>query len=312
MRNCGCGTGSCACKIEAGARSTVTGNGSSQDPYVISADVMLSVADSTTFDLILEGEGTLANPWVLRLAYASTARLNDHPEVDAEFPTDGQALLWDLARSKWVAGPVPATAPGLLLTDNQSLDGDGSAGDRFRVVPNNARYIETTLSGVGVTDDLINRLVRVWPDAATRDADTLTPDLNTISLLNDDPGRIDYWDGAEWASISNGIRLDIQAGQFLSLSGPYAGGGVVQYVAQLAVSTDVDGSFEVIPAADLSTYGGVLSVNVACAQPLAGGVPWMARLIPDTTRIMGYAYRIDTGAVYAGVPLTGIVTALLY
>jgi hypothetical protein len=312
MRNCGCGTGSCACKIEAGSRSTVTGTGSAQDPYVVSSDILLSVADSATFDLILEGDGTVANPWVLRIAYASTARLNDHPEVRAEFPTDGQALLWNDTTHLWEAGPVPTASPGLLLTDNQSLDGDGSAGDRFRVLPNNSRYIEVTLDGVGLTDDGLNRMVRVYPDAATRASDPVTPDLNTISLLNDDPGRIDFWDGAEWTSISNGIRLDIQPGQFLSLSGPYAGGGVVQYVAQLSVSTDVDGSFEVIPAADLATYGGVLSVQVACAQPLAGGVPWMARLIPDTDRILGYAYRIDTGALYAGVPLTGIVTALLY
>ena len=94
----------------------------------------------------------------------------------------------------------------------------------------------------------------------------------------------------------------------LALSGSYAGGPVVQYVAQLLEETAADGTFEVIPAVDLALYAGVLSV---CVQPV-GAVSWCAMLDTDTDRVTGIAHRVDDGSVMGSSVVTACVTALLY
>lgn len=306
MRCCG-GTGSCACKIEGGKNATVTGSGSVQDPYVVASDVALSVEDSTVFDLGLTGQGTLDSPWVLTVGYAATAGLNNIPDVNAPTPTNGWVLTWSNLEQRWIPGP-PTTANAGTMTHDTSLFGDGSIGNPLGARPNETRYITTTASGIGLNDAGVNRLVRPFADAATRASASPAPTIGAISILNSVPGRLDYWDGSAWQPITNGIGLAIQTGQFLSLSGAYAGGQVIQYVAQFSATTDVNGLFDVIPPANLSGRAGVLSVMVQ----ESGTTAWKCIVHAATDRVTGTAYRVDTGAPYGGVVLTGVVTALLY
>lgn len=308
MARCCSQTGTCACKMQDGRQVEITGSGTSQDPFVISSTASLAVEDNAVFDLGLTGNGTLDSPWTLSLGYASTSRLTDLPDVIAPAPTNAQVLQFSTAEGRWVAGPPATATPGAISKDT-SLTGDGSASSPLGVRANAARYLRVTASGVELTDAAINRMVRVFPDAATRAATTIVPETTTISVLNTDPGRLDYWDGAEWLPISNGIQLAVQPGELLSLSGTYDGGTVIQYVDPVfSAETGIDGTFEVISADTLSNYAGVLTAQVVPT----GDVAWTPMIDTDTDRIVGRAYRVDDGTPYAGFALTGIVTALLY
>lgn len=308
MPRCCGSAGTCACKVESGRNITVTGIGSSQDPFVIAADVAFAVEDSATFNLILTGNGTLASPWTLSAQYADTASLDDLPDVDVAGVSTAKVLGYDPALGKWTPQPPATATPGGMTTDT-SMDGDGSAGDPLMVRPDGARYIQVSGTGVGLTDDAINRMLRVFPDAPSRAAASPVPADFTLSMLVTNPGQVDYWTGTAWTPLTNGIGLDVKPGELLALSGSYANGPVVQYAAQLSVETAVDGAFEVIPTADLSTYAGVLTVHL---QQIGTGIPWVAMLTTDTDRIVGKAYRGDDGTPYGGFTITGVVTALLY
>lgn len=309
MARCCGSTGTCACKIEAGRGIVISGMGTSQDPFVLSSDRALDVEDTPVFDLTLVGEGTLASPWRLSVNFAAEAQLTDLPDVDAPAPANGNVLSWNNTTQMWEAAPPAVATPGGNLNDGQSVAGDGSAGSPLRVVGDAARFIGITASGVGLTDAGINRLVRPFADAATRAAATTpVPTVGALSILANVPGRLDYWDGDEWRPITNGIALDVQPGQLLELSGPYNGGTVTQRIEQVSATTDANGEFELLSALDLTTYAGVLSVQV---QPV-GTVGWTSLVRADTDRIVGKAFRLDDGTPYVGFVLTAVMTAMLY
>lgn len=307
MARCCGSTGTCACKVEGGRHITVTGTGTSQDPFRIAANTSLMVQDGPVFDMGLSGTGTPEDPWVLQVGYANTSRLTDLPDVNAPAPGDWNVLAYNPATDQWEAAPPSVTAAGGILTDD-SINGDGSVDAPLGVNANTVRYISVTAAGLGLTDAAINSLVRPFADEAARDAASPTPVIGTISMLLSDPGRLDYWDGTDWFPITNGIQLDVQPGEVLALSGSYNMGTVTQYVRQLEVVTDVDGRFEVIPAVDLSGYAGVLSVHV---QPM-GTVGWVPVVDTGLDNITATAFRLDGGAPYAGYTLAATVTALLY
>ena len=307
MPRCCGSAGTCACKIEAGRNITVTGTGSTQDPTIIAADVALGIEDNKTFDITMTGTGRLTSPWILSVNYAPTASVDDLPDVDTTGVVNGQVLSFNTATQKWQPAPPTTAAAGGITTD-ASLDGDGSVGDPLLVRPNAARYLMVDPAGVGLTDEALNRMLRFFPDAPTRATATPAPIPGTLSMLATAPGVLDYYDGTVWAPLHNGIRLDVQPGEMLALSGNYAGGPVVQYVSQLEVLTAIDGTFEVIPALDLALYAGVLSV---CVSPV-GSVPWCVMLTTDTDRIIGLARRVDDGSVFGAVVINACVTALLY
>lgn len=307
-KGCCGGNGTCACKVEAGRLIAVSGAGSSQDPIVIGADLALSSEDTQTFDVGISGDGTLAAPWIVRVVFASTARWTDLPDIDAPNPNDGDVAHYSVAAGKWVTGPPNAATPGAIFHDT-SVNGDGSASAPLGVKADGARFLTVTTTGVGISNTGLAQMVRTFADEATRDADTIPPALNSISLLASEPGRIDYWDGTEWQPALNGIGSDIQTGQLLTLSGAYAGGPLVQYVAQLSDTTDVDGLVELVPADDLATYAGVLSAKVT---PTGSGTAWVPMVDTDTDRIVATAVRVDDGSPLAASPVTGVVEALLY
>lgn len=308
MARCCGSVGTCACKVEGGRGVTITGTGTAQDPFVIASDRALDVEDTPTFNLVLTGNGTLQSPWLLHVEYAPTAQLTDLPDVDAPAPTNGQVLTWDEGLAQWVPAAAVTAPPGAVTTDT-SLDGDGSVDAPLGVVADDARYLIVTADGVGLTDTGINRLVRPYADAASRAADPIAPLPNAISILDNVPGRLDYWneETSEWRPISNGIGLDV-TGEFLQLSGPYNAGPVTTRLEQISATTDANGEFEVLSAADLSTYAGVLTVHL---QPV-GTVPWIPLVRAEADRVVGKAYRLDDGTPYVGFILNATLTAMLY
>lgn len=295
-------------KIEEGRHIEVTGNGTPQSPLVVSATTALDVIPNDTFNLILTGNGTLDSPWQLAVIYSPLSKLDDIGDVFATGATpNGYVLAWDTTNSRWQAAP-PSVAPvGAVLAGN-GLTGDGSAPNPLNARLDPARYLTITSSGLGLSDEGINSLVRVFPDATARAAATPAPRAGTVSLLLNNPDSVDYWDGDKWVAVTGGRYRDIKAGQLLSLSGAYAGGKTTQYVAQLSVVTDATGAFEAIPATDLTGYSGVL----ACDVQETGTTVWHCQVRAGSNNIIGVAYGLGTGTPLTSATLSGTVTALLY
>lgn len=305
MARC-CGSASCACILEAGQHIQIGGSGSAQDPFVVVGDVDLAVADNTTFNLTLTGAGTVASPWTLFVAFAATASVKDLPDVSDTAPTNGQVLVWNNGLGQYVPGSPTPAASGSVNHDT-SLTGDGSPGDPLGVVASTARFIASVASGIGLSDAGINRLVRRFGTSGARAAASPVVELNTLSVLDTEPGRLDYWDGAAWKQVRQ-FPVDYGAGEFYAMSGSYAGGTVTQMVRQVSFVTDGAGNFTALSPTDLASVAGVLSVN----YQETGGTPYKAILNPGSSAVVGTAYRLDTGAPYAGQVLSGVVTAWLY
>lgn len=308
MARCCGSTGTCACKIVAGDRATVTGTGTSQDPFVVSSNVVLTSSSNTQFDLVLSGAGTAESPWTLEVVYAESGSLDGLPDVNTAGVANGYVLQWSDAAQAWVPGPPTTAAAGGSLT-GQGIEGDGSAGAPLEVTADTARYISLSAAGVGLSDAGINSLVRIFPDATARAAASPAPIIGSVSMLVSEPGILDYWTGAQWMPVENGISTAaIQPGELLALSGGYVGGRVYQYVRQISVTTDINGDFDVIPAADLTNYAGVLSATVQ----VTGTVGWQCVVRGESDRIVGKAFRLDNGEAYGGYAVTAVVTGLLY
>lgn len=310
MARCCGSTGSCVCKVNGGGQVRVTGTGTSQDPFVIEGLTTLTTQGNEQFDLVIVGDGTPETPWVVTAQYATTASLDGLPDVDTTARTNGQVLAWDDASGTWKPAPPTTAAAGGVLTGN-SVEGDGSAATPLDVTVDPAAYLEVRTTGLGLSDVAINELVRFYADAASRDADPVPLQAGAVSMLSTNLGQLDYWTGVQWLPLDNGIHLAIQPGEMLALSGPYAGGAVDHYVAQItAVTTDLNGDFEVIPAADLVDSAGVLSVQI---QEM-GTTPYKATVWVDAVNgvIMGRAFRLDDGTAYVGLTVEAVVTATLY
>jgi hypothetical protein len=303
-----CCTGStCACAIIEGTHISVLGTGTASDPFVIVADIGLEGHVGTTFTADLEGAGTIDDPWVIAVAFSSTAKLDDLPDVNAPAPTNGYVLGWDSATSKWTPRAPTAAASGSVDTDT-SLSGDGSIGAPLSVVADPAGYLTIGTSGVGLSVNGQNQLVLHYASDAARAVSPVTPQVNSLSMLDDAPGVTYYWTGSQWLPVTNGIARDFGANQMLAMSGAYAGGVTTQVVRQVSVVTDADGTFDVLSAADLTGAGGVLS----CVFQETGPVPFKAMLTPNIDSILGTAYRLDDGTAYGSQSISGVAVAFVY
>jgi hypothetical protein len=310
MPSC-CGSGSsCSCKISAGPGIEVTGSGTAVDPFVLSASIGFEVTDTAQFDLTLTGTGESGNPYTLSVAYAATSKLDDVPDVNATSPANGQVLAWDAGTSTWVAAN-PTTAAAGSVQHNQSLSGDGSAGQPLAVVPYATRYLALfAANGIGITDVGINQMVRHFTDTVARSAASPAPTLNTLSMLDSSPGLITWWDGTQWAPLAPSFDSTYLGSttEFLALSGPYAGSRLTHLVKQFSGSTDASGNVDILDNVDLNGRGGVLT----CQFQETGALPFKMVVFANTDRVSGHAFNLVNGTPYASQAFTGIVDAWIY
>jgi len=134
MARCRCSNETCVCVVEEGEGISVTGTGSPSSPWVISTDRVitgtLAVADTNTVDMMLQGQGTLAEPYVISAAalFAISGMLRFNPTDEVEFSTVGDGTFSDplnvIASLPWVQ-PIGGE-PGDVLT--QQADGTYAAG----------------------------------------------------------------------------------------------------------------------------------------------------------------------------------------
>lgn len=110
MGRCSCsGASACACVIEAGDGINVRGAGSLNNPYVIENSAVveryIQTLDTPSLDLLLEGGGTPANPFVL--SGESTLALTELTDVaDGQTPADGDVPVW--VNGHWEFQPPPS------------------------------------------------------------------------------------------------------------------------------------------------------------------------------------------------------------
>lgn len=301
-----CGGVTCGCVLTEGTGVTISGSGTPTDPFEIAADLELEVVDNSTFNLSLVGTGRVDDPYELSVTFAPTAKVADFPDWSDTVATNGQVPVWNSALGQWVPGSG-TTAPTGAVSHDSSLDGDGSVGDVLQVRHDPDRFTMTWPSGVGLDDVGVNQLVRHFPSSAERATADPAPVLNTLSMLDTAPGKVDYWTGAAWAPIEDLPTL-LGGSAFLQLSGAYAGGRVHRIIKRLSVTTGPDGSFAALAVGELVGYAGVLSVELQ----ETGTLPYKAMLSAGVGEVTGMAYRLDTGAVYPAQPIEGIVVATVY
>lgn len=127
MPRCDCAGAQCSCVVIGGSGVTVTGAGSVSNPYIVDADpqlpLRLRVTDTSTVDMHAVGNGTEDDPLVL--SADATLAMDDLTNVTAPAPQAGDTLSWN--GQEWVTGPPPVTPPGAVnvgagLTGNGSVD----------------------------------------------------------------------------------------------------------------------------------------------------------------------------------------------
>lgn len=128
-RNCNC-DGVCQCRIVSGGGVNIGGSGTSNDPYVISADptVPLDAVDTPTVNMELSGDGTTGDPYVL--SSEATVSMGDLTDVTAPGPADGDTLVWSV--DHWQPQP-PSTVPPGSVSTGTGLAGDGSQANPISV-----------------------------------------------------------------------------------------------------------------------------------------------------------------------------------
>lgn len=131
MARCGCSGGSCSCLVTGSGAVTVTGTGSVNSPYIVSADLNLQVTDTSTIDLAITGDGSVASPWTI--SAGALISLDELTDVDTTSATTGQVLAKQ-ADGQW-RGVAATTAPtgAITLSSTGGLQGDGSGGNPLSI-----------------------------------------------------------------------------------------------------------------------------------------------------------------------------------
>lgn len=304
-----CGGDTCACKIvsESDSRISITGSGQPTDPFVFDLEAERISTHNDTFDTIAGGAGTLADPWTVETFFAPTAKLNDFPDVNAPGPSNGQVLAWNSATSRWVA-QAPTVAPTGAVTHDSSLFGDGSPGTPLGVQPVTQRLLGTFTAGLGLTDLGMASVVQHFVDATDRSTNLPSPRINSLSMLDNNLGVVEYWNGSKWLMLPNQTSWSV-SDELLELSGSYvAGSPVTVVILQVSTTTNSSGVFDVVSPAVLTGRSGVLTVSLQ----EVGSPAWKAMIYGNTDRISGTAYRVTDGSLLVGTPITLTVQALLY
>lgn len=134
-----CGGTSCNCQLEVGPGLELTGSGALGNPFriALSGDIQdsLTVEDTITVDLVLNGGGSPADPY--RLKAEAHLRVQDLTDVvDPEgAPNAGDTLVWitsGVETPRFEFRPPPANPAGSVNV-GAGIDGIGSLGDPIRV-----------------------------------------------------------------------------------------------------------------------------------------------------------------------------------
>jgi len=134
MANCDSG---CTCVFQAGPGVTITGAGTIQSPFRISADLALAqsfrVQDTDSVDMRLVGSGTPESPFTL--SATASLSLQELTDVDDPIgPVVGDVPVWvgTGLSGHWEFQPPPASPPGAVNV-GAGIVGNGSAGSPIAV-----------------------------------------------------------------------------------------------------------------------------------------------------------------------------------
>jgi len=73
MAKCGCSGQACSCALVAGSNITITGTGSTTNPFRIAArQLNVAVADTATINMTLVGDGSSVNPYTISGDFVGT------------------------------------------------------------------------------------------------------------------------------------------------------------------------------------------------------------------------------------------------
>lgn len=229
MARCGCaGSSSCSCVVQGGNGISVSGSGTGPDPYVIDSTATsitgtLTVTDTATVDLTLSGSGSITDPYNLSAdAALSVAELTD---VATGAPATGDTLLWN--GEEWVYGPPSSGGGGAVVTTTAPISGDGSVASPLGLATSGTWgsspldvYGTNTLLGSPIFLDT-NGQVRSQP----RGADVLA---SGAARPNQYPGRLIVQDGVLWFSDGTAWRplSPTSEGPLLIQSNQWAASGI--------------------------------------------------------------------------------------
>lgn len=134
MARCGCAGGTCSCVVTGSGQISVTGTGTTSNPFVISGGGVLQVTDTSTVDLTLSGAGSGANPY--SLSAAAVVSLDELTDVVATGGATGYVLAKQ-ADGSFALNPPSTASPGTIVVSG-GIEGDGSAGSplSIKLAPN--------------------------------------------------------------------------------------------------------------------------------------------------------------------------------
>lgn len=165
MARCGCAGQSCGCLVISGVGATVSGSGTSQDPYVISLQgSRLSVIDTSTINLTLTGTGEATSPYVLRADYIGTIPVPDKTPSEARTWVGGAQSLTDVTGPRTIRVTLQGNVTSVALpTWASSTSGtitlvlmQDSTGGRTWVMPGTSAYgIDVPLTATPNARDVV-------------------------------------------------------------------------------------------------------------------------------------------------------------
>lgn len=316
MAKC-CGS-TCACKMVAlddlagNAALEVAGTGTMQDPFTFRFLGTVADADPNG-DVLLVVDFDPSRGYVLTPSFAPTSKLDHLGDVAAPAPSNGYVLGYNSGTGKWQPQAPTSAAPSSVHTDS-SLSGDGSTGAPLNVRHDPDGGTTTGPAGVKLTALALSELTLRFSDATARATAIPAPTLNQLTMLDSNPGQVQFWDGTAWSNVEvfSGITYDTP---LLQLSGPPDGSNFVLYTGLVTGSTDNLGRIVLLDAADLLSLGasGVISASFTAQVGVSTEVPCIVIIDgSDDTQLAGIAYALDGTGPIDTQNIRGSLTAVLY
>lgn len=134
MARCGCSGNTCSCVVTGSGGISVTGTGTTSNPFIVSGGGVLQVSDTATVDLTLSGSGSGASPY--QLSAAAVVSLDELTDVVATGGSTGYVLAKQ-GDGTFALNPPSTASPGAINVTG-GIEGDGSAGSplSIKLAPN--------------------------------------------------------------------------------------------------------------------------------------------------------------------------------